>query len=148
MSTTSSSAASRLRVREVEQEQAGEVLAYAGPLDTWTLRTETGTVELPPELTKVLRTVLVHLTIGSELVLQPLPKELTTTLAASVLGMSRPTLMRYVEAGEIPTHKVGTHTRFRLEDVRAFDRMLRKRSRAAFDELRALEHSLGLYEDD
>jgi excisionase family DNA binding protein len=148
MSTTSSNAAHHLRTREVEQAQAGRLLASVGALDTWTLRTDAGTIEVPAELTTVLRTVLIHLNIGSELTVQPLPKVLTTTLAASVLGMSRPTLMRYVEAGEIPTHKVGTHTRFRLEDVRAFDRMLRKRSRAAFDELRDLEISLGLFEDD
>jgi hypothetical protein len=71
-----------------------------------------------------------------------------STTSSSAASRLRVREVEQEQAGEIPTHKVGTHTRFRLEDVRAFDRMLRKRSRAAFDELRALEHSLGLYEDD
>lgn len=38
-------------------------------------------------------------------------------LAAAVLGVSRPTVVRLVEAGKLPARMVGTHRRLRLGDV-------------------------------
>ena len=73
-----------------------------------------------------------------------IPSELTTTTAAGMLGISRPTLMKLVHAGEIPAHKVGSHTRINADDVLAYREQIRNRQRAAFDELRAFEDAQGL----
>ena len=60
-------------------------------------------------------------------------------VAADLLGVSRPTLMKLAREGEIDSFKVGTHTRFKRDEVlRVRDARAAKR-RAAFDELRALD---------
>jgi excisionase family DNA binding protein len=68
-----------------------------------------------------------------------MPENLTTTAAASVLGVSRPTLMKMIKRHEIPAHKVGSHSRLRTEDVLAARTARRSKQRQAFDALRALE---------
>ncbi len=53
---------------------------------------------------------------------------LTTTEAAAYIGMSRPYLVKLLESGEIPFHRVGRDRRVKLKDVEAF---VEARDRAA-----------------
>ena len=69
------------------------------------------------------------MTLGS------MPKELTTTAAAKLLGVSRPTLMKWVGEGRLASHKVGRHTRFESEDVL---RLKEQRRRAQIDSVRRM----------
>ena len=64
-----------------------------------------------------------------------MPKELTTTAAAKLLGVSRPTLMKWVGEGRLASHKVGRHTRFESEDVL---RLKEQRRRAQIDSVRRM----------
>lgn len=100
--------------------------------------------EVPAELTALLRGVLEAVARGDGVSLRTLPNELSTTVAAELLGVSRPTLMRMIRDGEITAHKVGTHHRLKLADVQDFRRARLQRQRAAFEELRRLEDELGL----
>jgi excisionase family DNA binding protein len=76
---------------------------------------------------------------GAAVTVGALPDELTTTAAAELLGVSRPTLMKLIGSGEVAAHKVGTHTRLRTADVVAFRRARLARQRRAFEELLAAE---------
>jgi excisionase family DNA binding protein len=69
------------------------------------------------------------------------PNVLTTTTAAAMLGLSRPTLMKMIADGEIPSHKVGSHHRLAAEDVLQAKCARRHRQRAAFSALRELDDS-------
>ncbi|KQX06653.1 hypothetical protein ASC59_02020 [Leifsonia sp. Root1293] len=46
-----------------------------------------------------------------------MPQELTTTVAAELLGVSRPTFMKYIQTGAITSRIVGTHHRVKAQDV-------------------------------
>lgn len=74
-------------------------------------------VDLPKDVSVIVTTVLESLSKGSRAVISTTPKELRTTAAAEMLGISRPTLLKLVREGELPSHKVGAHHRFLLNDV-------------------------------
>lgn len=94
--------------------------------------------EVPDEIRRLLQRVLRSVADGESLTIMTTPEVLTTSGAAVLLGISRPTLMKMVRAGEIPSHRVGTHTRLRSVDVLRFRRGQQERRRAAFDEFRTL----------
>lgn len=74
------------------------------------------------------------------------PREVTTQQAADILNVSRPTVVRLVDDGELPARKVGSHRRIPLPDLLAFrDRMIAER-RQALDEMARDAEALGLYE--
>ena len=60
---------------------------------------------------------------------------MTTQQAADFLGISRPTLVRLLEAGDIPHDKPGRHRRVRLEDLVAYQADFRAERRSALREL-------------
>jgi len=77
-------------------------------------------VALPPELRRVLSFVLGAFEKQQSVCLIPEDEPFTTQAAANFLGMSRPYLMRLLDAGEIPFHRVGTHRRVLYRDLVAF----------------------------
>ncbi|WP_210767132.1 helix-turn-helix domain-containing protein [Flavimobilis rhizosphaerae] len=107
------------------------------------LSVEGRTVELPPALADLVGSVVRAVAVGRTVTVGTLPAELTTTVAAEQLGISRPTLMKLVADGKIPAHKVGSHTRVLTEDVVAFRRARLDRQRAALAELIELSDALG-----
>ena len=132
---------SRVITTQQEGRLAREVLAeLEGPQNTLRVATgdEMGAV-IPPDLGRIIQQVLGTMARGGTVTISSVPAELTTSAAAAILGTSRPTLMKMVADEAIPTHRVGSHTRFRTEDVIALRDARRQRERAAFDALRALE---------
>lgn len=96
---------------------------------------------LPNEIGRILQEVLDVMARGGRVTIGAVPDELTTSAAAAILGVSRPTLMKMVRAGELPAHKVGSHHRLKADDVYAARRQRRARERAAFDALRDMDDS-------
>ncbi|MGO3024125.1 MAG: helix-turn-helix domain-containing protein [Brevibacterium sp.] len=95
--------------------------------------------ELPTSIQTTLLHALKVIAEQGSVSIGQLPTELTSTVAADMLSISRPTLMKWVDEGRIDSFKKGSHTRFRRDDV--LD--LRKRNAAArqsaFDALRKLD---------
>lgn len=83
----------------------------------------------------MLQEVLQGVASGSTVTVMTTPSEVTTSTAAAMLGVSRPTLMKMIRDGVISSHKVGSHTRLLAADVLAAKRARRERERAAFQEL-------------
>lgn len=106
-------------------------------------RTDGDSAALPPELGLLLQQVLEAVADGRSVSVSSVPTEVTTSTAAAMLGVSRPTLMKLVRAGEVDSHKVGSHTRLLASDVLELKRVRRERERAAFRDLLALEDALG-----
>lgn len=120
--------------------EAGSVVESLGDrlVERLLLTADDGTtVELPEHLTALVTTLLRSVADGSTIATLSLPPELTTTTAAAQLGISRPTLMKWIAAGKVPAHRVGAHTRLLRDDVLELrDRLIEGRRRAA-DELLA-----------
>ena len=79
---------------------------------------------LPPELLRQM-VVLALQSTG-----EATDKELTTTEAAKVLGVSRPFVVKLLEGGELPFRRVGKHRRVRLSDVLRYKDQMEVRRRA------------------
>jgi excisionase family DNA binding protein len=74
-------------------------------------------VELPESAVAALVVVVDAMLRGDALTVVPRERDLTTQEAADLLRVSRPHLIKLLDAGEIPYHRVGSHRRLRLEDV-------------------------------
>ncbi|MGV1004983.1 MAG: helix-turn-helix domain-containing protein [Candidatus Nanopelagicales bacterium] len=136
-----------LTVRPQQRTQASQVLEQLdGRTDDLAvgLATRDGDPkQVPAELAAIIGRVIEVMANGGTVVLGSLPEELSTTVAAEQLGISRPTLMKLIRAGEIPAHKVGSHHRIRTADLLAFRQRRLERQRQAFADLREFEDGLG-----
>ena len=72
---------------------------------------------LAPDLSRLLVQLLGHLQKGDGVTFVPISKQLTTQQAADILNVSRPFLIKLLEAGKIPFDKVGRHRRIRAGDL-------------------------------
>jgi len=132
--TTAVDAQRRVLTNEVEVALAQEVLvSLDGPHGYLSVgHGSAGPQPLPPELGRLLQKVLQAVASGSSVTVMTTPREVTTSTAAAMLGVSRPTLMKMVKDGALPSRKVGTHTRLLSEDVLGARQARRARERAAF----------------
>ncbi|WP_460541213.1 helix-turn-helix domain-containing protein [Glycomyces halotolerans] len=71
---------------------------------------------------------------------------LTTQEAADLLNISRPTLVRLLEDGEIPYSRRGRHRRVLLRDVLTYQEQSRMERRAGLGEMVSEGEDAGLYE--
>lgn len=98
--------------------------------------------ELPSELSKIIDQAFRTLAANGHVTLGTLPDELTSNTAADVLGVSRPTLLKLARNGEVPSSKVGSHTRFKRDDVIAFKAKREEARRGALLELMDMQDRL------
>lgn len=103
-------------------------------------------IELPQELYDVLTDVVGALSQGLAITVAPQHTVLTTSQAAEILGISRPTLVRLLESGEIPFEKPGRHRRIRLRDVLAYQQRARRARAAGLDEMVRVSEDAGIYD--
>lgn len=79
-------------------------------------------VVIPAEIYALLRNVVSTLSRGEAVCVEPFGMRLTTQEAANLLGISRPTLIRLLERGNIPFEKVGKHRKVLLADVVSYQK--------------------------
>ena len=91
---------------------------------------------------KVLALLDAERTTGAVVI--PIKEVFTTTEAATMLGLSRPTLMKLIEAGEIDHVKAGTHHRIPAEAILSFQRARQARRDKAAEALAEFSNQIGL----
>lgn len=126
-------------VLSTEDTAAFEALRMPEDADIAVLDKNGNQVDLPKRVQATVLAAIRALTESGDVAITRMPEQLTSTSAADVLGISRPTLMKWARAGKIESFKVGTHTRFHREDVISFKRQLAKEQDEAFERLRAFE---------
>ncbi len=100
------------RVLEMVREQAGQTPRLVGSDGT--------AIELPEGIHALLVLIVDHLRAGDGVTVMPIHAELTTVEAAELLDVSRPYLIKQLDAGALSHHMVGSHRRLRLSDVLAY----------------------------
>jgi excisionase family DNA binding protein len=103
-------------------------------------------VDLPPALFAVLAEVARAMLAGRAVTVSPTSRRLTTQEAADLLGISRPTLVKLLEQGEIPYEQPGRHRRVRLDDLLRHQERRQAERRAALRELTRTAQEAGLYD--
>lgn len=91
-------------------------------------------ISLPPFAVRLLLQGLSEIGRGRAVRMIPHEAELSTQEAAELLNLSRPYVVRLIDEGKIPSHKVGTHRRVRLDDLLAY------KTASDFDRLEALKN--------
>ncbi len=93
------------------------------------------TFVLPAHAVRFLVDMLAQMAAGTTITVMPINAELTTQQAADMLNVSRPHLVKLMEAGQIRFHKVGTHRRIKFSDLIEYRRASEARRHAALDRL-------------
>lgn len=74
-------------------------------------------IEVPAKVFDMLKFILSNIAEGKAFSIIPLESELSTQQAADMLNVSRPFLVKQLEAGAIPFTKVGKHRRVLLQHL-------------------------------
>jgi len=90
---------------------------------------------IPEEIFRALEQVANALANGNGVTVAPYGMQLTTQEAADFLGISRPTLVKLLESGEIAFELRGRHRRVTLRDVVEYQSRFRVDRRASLDDL-------------
>ena len=106
------------------------------------------TIELPSAAAEALLQVVDAMRRGLAVTVAPQDQRLTTQEAADMLGISRPTLVRMLEAGEIPFEKVRRHRRLFLTDVLEFRERQRRAANEALSDMVTDAQAMGDYDED
>ena len=99
---------------------------------------------LPASAVKLLVELLAQMAEGNAVTLMPIHAELTTQQAADILGVSRPFLIKLLERGELPFHKVGTHRRILYRDLRNYKKSVDEQRILALEELTSQAQELDM----
>lgn len=103
---------------------------------------------LPEAIYEVLKRAVYLLARGQAVAIVPYGKMLTTQQAAELLNVSRPYLVKLLEAEEIPFVRVGSHRRIRFADLMAYRQKRDAQRRKALDRITQFSQEIGLYDKD
>lgn len=101
-------------------------------------------VTIPTAAFRLLVSILSEMASGNAVRLIPHHAELTTQEAAELLNVSRPYVVRLLDEGRMPSHRVGTHRRVLFKDVMTYKAEHRRARGRALDRMTAIDQELGL----
>lgn len=136
---TATLSSSNAIVLSSEDSAAFEAMHIPEGADIAVLDKDGNQVALPERVQATVLAAIRALTETGEVAITRMPEQLTSTSAADVLGISRPTLMKWARTGKIDSFKVGTHTRFRRDDVLSLKSQIAKEQDEALEKLRSFE---------
>ena len=92
-------------------------------------------VEVPEQVLQVLRQVVGAMHSGQAVAVVPVAETVSTTQAAVLLGVSRPTVVKLLEQGAMAYEQVRSHRRIDLSEVLAYRQARREAQYADLDAL-------------
>lgn len=114
---------------------------------TITLTSDDGkhpTIEIPTKALRLIGEVLGALSERQVVTVYSTKREMSTIEAAHYLNVSRPFVVREIEAGRLPHRMVGTHRRVPFDELHAYKERMRGARKAALQNLADDANELGL----
>ena len=106
---------------------------------------ETGEfITIPKKALTLLSAIIQNMAEGKTISIVPSNSEVSTQQAADMLNVSRPHLIKLLEAKKIPFNKVGSHRRILLNDIMEYKEQLAKQREAQLDFLSNQAQDLNL----
>lgn len=140
-----------LNDRETEMVRIAEQMIMAcldhSRAATITIESDDGSspsVQVPPQVLRVLGQTLGLMARHQPIMLVPEKQELSTVEAANYLNVSRPFLIKEIEAGRLVHRMVGTHRRVKFSDLMDYAKAMRAKQQEALDKKAANARELGL----
>lgn len=103
------------------------------------------TIEIPLLVYQVLKKIVAFMVQGKAFGVIPYDQSLSTQEAANILNVSRPFLIKLLEAGELPFVKVGTHRRVQFSHVLEYRNRTHIERRKALAEIANISQEIGEY---
>ena len=104
---------------------------------------KTPVLELPPRALRFFAGVLRQMALRQPLLVLPQSAQMTTQQAASFLNVSRPFVVKEIDAGRIKCHMVNTHRRIDFEELVRYQEEQKERSAAALPRMHELDEQIG-----
>jgi len=101
-------------------------------------------LELPPKVLRLFADMLGRMAQQQPVALLPMKMELSTQEAAAMLNVSRPFVVKEIDAGKIKHRRVGRHRRIYLADLLAYQEQTQHESEQALQKLADQAQELGL----
>jgi excisionase family DNA binding protein len=137
--------------RETEMVKTAERMIVAcldhSRAATITIESDDGSspsVQVPPQILRVLGQTLGLMARHQPIVLVPEKQELSTVEAANFLNVSRPFVIKEIQAGRLIHRMVGTHRRIRFDDLMDYAKTMLAQQQAALDKKAENARELGL----
>ncbi|MCI0659546.1 MAG: helix-turn-helix domain-containing protein [Acidobacteria bacterium] len=131
---------------ERDLERLNETLAAGRPIKL-RLGDDHGTeIVLSVATIELIREALMLGLDGKSLLLLEESADVSPEKAAEMLRISRPTLLKKLDNGEIPFHYVVSHRRIAVVDVLAYRSKQKERAQAALQQMRDSSDEMGIYE--
>jgi excisionase family DNA binding protein len=101
-------------------------------------------VQLPTKALRLIGEVLGALSERQAVTVVSAKREMSTIEAAHYLNVSRPFVVREIEAGHLPHRMVGTHRRIPFDELHAYKERMRRDRKGALQRLADDANELGL----
>ncbi|WP_190285735.1 excisionase family DNA-binding protein [Montanilutibacter psychrotolerans] len=135
-----------LEMARVAHRCIGESLdrAHAATIKLISADGDLPSVQLPTKALRLIGEVLGALSERKSVTVVSAKREMTTVEAANYLHVSRPFVIREMEAGRLPHRMVGTHRRVQFEDLHAYKQRMLASQKDALRQLAENANELGL----
>ena len=136
-----------IELAKLSSRELAGVIQANDQLQRFTINDESGSakeVTIPAPVWNFMCDILTELSNGVSIQITPIQKSMTTQEAADFLGMSRPTLIKILDNGEMPYTKTGTRRKVNFADVMEYKENLTIKRKKALLELSALDEEMGL----
>lgn len=100
-------------------------------------------ITVPPRALRFFADVLRQMALREPMVVIPQKAQMTTQGAAAFLNVSRPFVIKEIEAGRLACHMVNTHRRIDFDELVRYQTAQRERSDAALRRMHEIDQQLG-----